>query len=362
MTVIERKIYLWIGRIAFLIGMVAMLTLPQSCIKEDMDNYAASGGDGTGNTDVLLNIGVKSVISDDPNEGIRSIRIIATEVDDNGNETVRTVITDSPLENLAEYEYKLQQVERGTRLRFYVVCNEEMLPGAAQNYLGNYAAGQSVSGLAEYVVEDANPNNTTASGRCFPIRKEDIGSRSIPITGISEIVEVGRGDEYVNILVYYMVAKIQLDVTNNKDFALTLVNGGSSGMGEGRPGFSANRAFLFPQTNAIVPGGVGYALTPTYQFSENGNSYITLNPTTMRENLLVLYVYPSTVATGATYDMFVWANNNTNVFEGPIFTGTVLDRGTHLIANIGLGRDQNTTLQWEVKSWGTVNADIPVFN
>lgn len=319
-------------------------SLMLSCIKEagSMDEYA---GD---TTDVTLTVsrGIGSGSATDSKEGIKQMRVIVASVESNGTETLlqNVLFNDGSNTNAQTYTVNMDNLPRGLT-KFYVVCNEGSLPSDVQEYLsGLTTEGTSLSSLATYVVNDQNRTS-------FPQLRINIADNvGIPITGISETVDLQNKNETISFNIQYMVAKITVNVTNNKSTGITV---GSFDMSD----FLADKAFLFPQTNgSIVPKDVDYS----YKTIDISDTWITSG--TKVEGVMNLYVYPSEAGAN-NYKISMTKTDGQSYNPITFFRGTALDRGVYAELNGIFGTNPTPEFSYTVNEWGNGGTNnVPAFD
>lgn len=324
-------------------GIFVLSALLQACTRQDVAEETDSYG---GKGDVVLRVGME--VPSEEEGKVLTMRVITVA----GTKIYQNEVQQNPS---FPCEFHLKELSRDMEYRFYVVCNEEALPAGVQAYLGSLKPGNSRVGLRDYVVED----NGKVENRKFPLRADGAMSNGLPISGRLEGVKLEKGDTKLTIPLTFMVAKIQIDVTNNTDHYVQLINGGGTGLTSGVNGFCANKAYLFPQDKEIVPKDVSYAYAPAYTLGNIGH----LNSTDKASPLLILYVYPATGATGAGYGMYVYDGYNKRNYEGLFYKeGGNLLRGMYVIANVGVGESPESSWNYTVEDWGEEGIDVPGFD
>lgn len=324
--------------------MFLLSELMLSCIKEanPLDEKAGS------TTDVMLTVsrGIGSGNASDSKEGIKKMRVIVASVAADGTETLlrNEVFYDNVNTNAQTYTVSMDNLQRGLT-KFYVVCNEGSLPAGVQTYLSEeLTEGVSIEGLATYVVEDYNRNS-------FPQLRINIGDNvGIPITGISQTVDLQKKNETVSFGIQYMVAKITVNVTNNTSTGITVDSFGMST-------FLADKAYLFPQTSgSVVPKDVGYS----YKTIDISDTWITSG--TKVEGVMNLYVYPSEAGTD-NYKIGMTRTDGQSYNPITFFRGTALDRGVYAELNGIFGTNPTPEFSYTVNEWGNGGTNnVPAFD
>ena len=269
------------------------------------------------------------------------MRVIAVAQNAGGGETVvrNVVFQDTKNRNAQSYTVDLTEIPRGMT-RLYVVCNEGSLPSESQTYLLGLAEGTELtSPLETYVVSDGNRS-------AFPRRRMNVNANTgIPITGYSEWKDLQTWGETITFGIRYMVAKVTVDVTNNRSSSIN-VNGFNLGP------FLPDRAYLFPQTNGtVVPPGTVYTTSTTWMDTDDTQ----IGSGAKGEGVINFYTYPS--ASGSyTIGLVLWGEYQFTPI--PFYEGTAFDRSTYAILNGYLGDNPQPEFTWQVKPWNTDNGNI----
>lgn len=191
-----------------------MVFTMSSCIKENIANDATDKVNVTLHFDTRAD-GTTSPVDTDNNEGIKTLRVVIADADNNNN-VIANIWKDYSSDTNPDASKNLTIIglEPGDK-NFYVVINEASL--GLQDGWDGITIGES---LPDAFLQKVITN--TENAIYFPKTSDDIAKQGIPATGNAFVSLTSQEDQSVTISCTHAVAKIVLNVTNHSGKPFTL--------------------------------------------------------------------------------------------------------------------------------------------
>lgn len=296
---------------------------------------------------VTLHIDTRAVGSGSTaaNEGIKTLRVIAAIT------STRTVVGNVFYQegftgSIAEVnEIVFSDIPYGN-VTFYAIANEASL-------------GLDLQAVSEGSVLQENEweNKIVMAEQYFPLLRRDIGINGLPITGIKTVF-INQASQTIEIPITRVVAKIELNFTNNAPFEIPIY---SLVLGE----FMPDRTYLFSSDDEgefRFPSGVTYQ---NYVFLRtSGGSGVTIQQGENKE-LLVFYVLESqrTDIEPTPYTLGIeTVASGVLMNPKPFMQQRFIKRNTRIVVDITIDDRGGNKIEWEVKDWSDVAVDVPSFS